>query len=1528
MKIVPLNQTGMHANWFPLSTDYKHDQTVELKRDSVSSGENLTLMLSEAFLNPNACEVNNHSALMLTSPETIQDFARLKLPIKESRVSFTTTLLMNDNDPHYLTIPDDYLNPTIIKPTQGQVKFIKPVQKKKNSVSITGHDSVFEVQIDVVDDKQYAQVFHESSRNNSTAVYTLMHANNVIGFYKINSRSEYRDNFHKLTNKFECLLDYESNTMVLIVPAYGNKQTSIVDPDVYNNKLNIREYKTVDDFADPNILIHFKHNRINSDRFQTQSFSSNWVTYQDKINTNHVNINESKTRSNVKNNFLLNSEFETVDNFSLSLDITPLKNQLTTDHDNVMIDAYRRRQGAVRDYDKLFTGSNETNGYDSITTGYTSYIESLELVPGKLTYFHVPRDMYPLKKLNINDSGLYDSGAIPGDNPLRSDKVFKKRAGYDNNTNHGVIEDEHAGKWLCSWLYRDPDKGKPIWVDRYYQPDLITSDQALRLPPVKSSITYNTQYSNRVKDVGSNQPVYDKISDLCFETGGLYAYYHLGSHDIDQIVNSISSHAIELSMYKLNDLDSLTNTPIDSASVIRFDESTKDYAIATVPKNREKKNSITISMTLSSADWSSEFGSVIIGNYVDRGINIINKRIISPIQLLRHESSIHVYNNNFDKINTIDVGTNNFKITETEYFQSLAVLVEESDELYLHRYSTLSPYIVTKHLLDDKWSERGTPLADVSVKSTPDKIYLLDDSNTGTYTYIDTVSLQMFTGLSAMYVQDMNKLTSVVYNATNILPLSDGVRVFDDMLTRIDGNGHVWFVKDNKLDIYRYDPELDLITGEVRLVKQGEVGFPMSVYFRGDEIVDIKLDQHNDLWILYKLNNRFRCCKISADRVNSAQKQVLVDIDLEPGEYTNLDGGWVYDDFLGLSYPVEQNPDSNTDMEQLAGNWVYSYSLGNKWIYRATDTNWYWFRDLEQWLYIASYNPTDTIYMDFTFDTDQDNIYFIYDGEYKTATPLYNTLVYSNKENKYVTGKEFLEWSTSKQPGDQLQWTTLSETFRQIEVGDQVNSLSDLIEYVTTSKPGSFIKKYTLSGEYISEKTITDELKISDLYKQDVSGLQFLLPAFYKYDRQNYLFAKCRLHNPVDFDDLTEVTLLTRVDQFDKGAHDLAVVGDSENGALSLYIDGVLRSQKRFDNLRYRFDELIDKTLYIGTSPGVRGLPLYENIKTQSGLDITNIAVYNLKAFNTSLYHYELEHLHRKHTGIKPITWHLPGGVRNYVDTIDKTLKQTQPTRKSNYFDIDIRTDTLSSTDVMRRITELLQQTISTYTPANMLPRNVTWSDPVPNESIKSIISQFDTYYYFKDCADYPELTPTPVPTLAPDPTPEPTPTPTPTPEPTPVEENLPTPFPTPTLEPTPTFVATPEPTPTLEPTPTPSPTPSITPTPTSTSTPTPTPVPSPTPTAIPLDPCAGFPHSVLIDAETVDDNELAFFRAPIGSRVCHFGASGGAGSATIVYLDGVPSFQITIAGTLLNNSIRYIDTSGTVYEGVINPVGETNLIS
>jgi hypothetical protein len=56
------------------------------------------------------------------------------------------------------------------------------------------------------------------------------------------------------------------------------------------------------------------------------------------------------------------------------------------------------------------------------------------------------------------------------------------------------------GTYLCSWLYKKNPESAPIWLDRYYYPDIISRKEALK------GDTYNQSFENimdkaYVKDV-------------------------------------------------------------------------------------------------------------------------------------------------------------------------------------------------------------------------------------------------------------------------------------------------------------------------------------------------------------------------------------------------------------------------------------------------------------------------------------------------------------------------------------------------------------------------------------------------------------------------------------------------------------------------------------------------------------------------------------------------------------------------------------------------------------------------------------------------------------------------------------------------------------------------------------------------------------------------------------------------------------------------------------------------------------------
>ena len=66
-------------------------------------------------------------------------------------------------------------------------------------------------------------------------------------------------------------------------------------------------------------------------------------------------------------------------------------------------------------------------------------------------------------------------------------------------------------------------------------------------------------------------------------------------------------------------------------------------------------------------------------------------------------------------------------------------------------------------------------------------------------------------------------------------------------------------------------------------------------------------------------------------------------------------------------------------------------------------------------------------------------------------------------------------------------------------------------------------------------------------------------------------------------------------------------------------------------------------------------------------------------------------------------------------------------------------------------------------------------------------------------------------------------------------------------------------------------------------------------------------------------ENQIRFAFFPVGAKICHYGASGGAGVPTTVYLDTQAIAIIVVNGAVINSNVRYIDPDGLKYEGKIN---------
>jgi len=177
-----------------------------------------------------------------------------------------------------------------------------------------------------------------------------------------------------------------------------------------------------------------------------------------------------------------------------------------------------------REYYKIFTGTNQEEGYDKIHLGYEAETSEIVFNPDKSTHFHIP---FFASTQTIQNSTLIGDGAIAGPIPALSDRIYKKLGGYGNSTPWGNTVDQKDGTWLCSWLYALSSE-TPRWLDRYYNPGRLAYEEAL-----EGNANFGDYYKN--------DPIYYDIpSVMTFEPGVQYQYFHQGENTIKNIISTFS----------------------------------------------------------------------------------------------------------------------------------------------------------------------------------------------------------------------------------------------------------------------------------------------------------------------------------------------------------------------------------------------------------------------------------------------------------------------------------------------------------------------------------------------------------------------------------------------------------------------------------------------------------------------------------------------------------------------------------------------------------------------------------------------------------------------------------------------------------------------------------------------------------------------------------------------------------------------------------------------------------------------------
>lgn len=279
-----------------------------------------------------------------------------------------------------------------------------------------------------------------------------------------------------------------------------------------------------------------------------------------------------------------------------------------------------------REYEKIFTGTNQNLGYDKIFLEFSADTKKMIFKVDNTTYFHFPEintDSIPL-----STCGLIEAGAVAGAIPYRSDRIWKKNADYKKYMYWGDSEGYNTGVWLCSWLSGN-NIDKPVWIDRWYNPGKINYDAALASI---SSFDYSP----------ASAVIVDINSEMTLDPGVWYRYDHMGNDTNNIIVNELSGTDGLLKLHinewteEITDLSSYGNLiylPNYNSSMILNKElysnhtgirldGVGQYCKITYDNNLKITDKLTASVWLNTPDWNQLETQNLFGNEFRGGWSI------------------------------------------------------------------------------------------------------------------------------------------------------------------------------------------------------------------------------------------------------------------------------------------------------------------------------------------------------------------------------------------------------------------------------------------------------------------------------------------------------------------------------------------------------------------------------------------------------------------------------------------------------------------------------------------------------------------------------------------------------------------------------------------------------------------------------------------------------------------------------------------------------------------------------------------
>jgi hypothetical protein len=1052
----------------------------------------------------------------------------------------------------------------------------------------------------------------------------------------------------------------------------------------------------------------------NIDQFAYYDFENNYALSNDTV-------------SGIKYDFLTYYTYNNIIPGSktyANLSLFNLKNHISSD--NIVYttgaeDADNNKEYRGREYQNFTNQKSKEKDFDNITLNYTFFDSEFKIGKKDFTAFTMPGNLFPFRKININDTGLADNGSFAANNPYFSDKVFKLADSNRNNLQNSFLEDEEFlvsqddvslfvlqsgdllgfqtindlqqndifGTYLCTWLKGDSIE-RGIWYDRYY----IPKDESYTISFSGQSNIFDstTQAAEYFKNNQTSLIYYDLKSNLTFEPSASYVYQRINEKQINTYIDSQKdkllkdTYTIQTSSVQLQNIEE-----VNLNTTKGFD----NLDIQSIP-NRDFNIGFELELdTLSSLDSFQLFG-----NLYEDGFALKNNFFFTPFIFIPQGNVLYIYDNNFKLLRTntyesteniLDVlyieQNNNFvlvcdnKLIKTNYFGEILfertpldqlgnnLLVSEVIKSYKSRtfYGYNNVLIFTNEYITDG------PIINLDLNNltlTQDTALNFQfESDSLSATYQSLVSEN--SGYRFLVGKEPKKLNEEVacslenvnrYVATQFIP---GDAFLNTPLSSILSGG----VIENRSFDQEFFTEIQTYSATNPAFGQF---FTFNQNDRARIIFDLLESEQFEDPILDSFNSEIY-------DINSVQNRLFV-------QYFNLSAS--------KGFVQEFTPERfKLSAFELSDNTAEGYKLDfieeNKQLKILSFA-----RDLSSNIVVDKINATTGVL---------ENTYSLP----ITGIDITEKTVYVANEN--IPGSTFSSSST-------LSSIYLNGIYlnRRFDIQDytaiinfdgglttKFDELSANVRHINPTGYHSVDQKYNSYRNKLVFKFNLNSLLDVELLTEEwnKAGPPLTANGYSSFTWNNpaeSLSAWDGVTIPINSEDISNVEIIFEVPNLDiKNYFNLDF--DLNSGKIRLYNNGLFFGDITFQPNLIPIDRIIYPELFINTQ-NIRNTPI-DNIVTDISYNGKGGILKNLKIHNTSFDTSLINYLELQTKPIDPLYFRVPSATRNKTEEIDTLFNYNIPGNVSNYIKVNIK-DININNDVKAQLKDYLERSVKVVTPS------------------------------------------------------------------------------------------------------------------------------------------------------------------------------------------------------------------------------------